>query len=139
MKMPVRSIGLAALTALWVSGAALAQARPDQGQREYMANCAVCHGVSGNGAGYYEGLLTRKPTDLTVLARTNGGVFPYQRVYEVIDGRRDVAAHGPRDMPIWGNDYGAKGTDPFGMIDPEVFVRGRIVALTDYLFRIQAK
>lgn len=139
MKIPVRWIGLAMLTALPMSGAALAQARTDPGQREYLANCAVCHGTSGNGAGFYEGLLTRKPSDLTVLARANGGVFPYQRVYEVIDGRRDVAAHGPRDMPIWGNDYGAKGTDPFGMIDPEVIVRARIVSLTDYLFRIQAK
>jgi mono/diheme cytochrome c family protein len=120
-------------------GIAAAQERSDQGRREYMANCAVCHGASGNGAGYYEGFLTRKPVDLTVLARNNGGVFPFQRVYEVIDGRRELAGHGQRDMPIWGNDYGAKGTDPFGMTDPEVFVRARIMALTEYVYRIQAK
>lgn len=141
MKAIVRRFGAAAVLAVCASGA-LAQARVDLGQNEYMTNCAVCHGTSGNGAGFYEGMLTRKPTDLTILAKTNGGVFPAQRVYDVIDGRKDVPAHGPRDMPIWGADYSAKGLnfyDPFGAVDREAFARSRILALTDYLNRIQVK
>lgn len=136
-----RRIGVATVLALCASGA-LAQAQVDLGQREYMANCAVCHGTSGNGAGFYDGMLTRKPTNLTILAKTNGGVFPSQRVYDVIDGRKDVPAHGPRDMPIWGSDYSVKGQgvyDAFGAVDPEAFARLRILALVDYLNRIQVK
>jgi len=143
--MRTRTVGLAAvaLMALATSGAVLAQAKADVdfGKREYMSNCAVCHGTSGKGDGYYEGLLKQKPNDLTILAKANGGVFPAQRIYEVIDGRRAVAAHGPRDMPIWGADYYAQGApfDSMGFYDPETYVRVRIVALSDYLARIQVK
>jgi hypothetical protein len=101
----------------------------------------VCHGTAGNGAGYYEGLLKQKPTDLTLLAKRNGGIFPYQSVYEVIDGRRQVAAHGSRDMPVWGDDYYAKGAtyETTGVFNPETYVRARILSLVDYLYRIQAQ
>ncbi|MCU0803985.1 MAG: hypothetical protein MUF79_02700 [Burkholderiales bacterium] len=132
-----------AVASLVGSGAALAQAKGDVdfGKREYMSNCAVCHGASGKGDGFYEGLLKQKPTDLTILAKTNGGVFPAQRIYEVIDGRRMVPAHGTRDMPIWGADYYAQGApfDTAGMYDPESYVRVRILALSDYLARMQVK
>ena len=30
------------------------------------------------------------PTDLTVLAKNNNGVFPYDMVYQVIDGRNST-------------------------------------------------
>jgi mono/diheme cytochrome c family protein len=123
------------------TGTALAQADVDFGKREYMANCAVCHGTAGNGAGYYEGFLKQKPTDLRLLAKRNGGVFPYQSVYEVIDGRRQVAAHGSRDMPVWGDDYYAKGAtyETTGVFNPETYVRVRIISLVDYLYRIQVQ
>jgi mono/diheme cytochrome c family protein len=135
-------LGLAASTLL-VSPFVLGQTRPDVdfGKSEYMSNCAVCHGVTGKGDGFYEGLLRAKPTDLTTLAKANGGVFPTQRVYETIDGRRMVPAHGTRDMPIWGTDYYAKGApfDSAGGYDPEAYVRVRVMALVDYVARMQAK
>jgi hypothetical protein len=31
----------------------------------------------------------------------NGGVFPAERVRQVVDGT-GIAAHGDRDMPVWG-------------------------------------
>lgn len=131
------------LVVLGVSGPALARAADDFGRREYMSKCAICHGVSAKGDGrlYLTGFLAKKPTDLTTLASANGGVFPFQRMYEVIDGRQTIAAHGPRDMPVWGTDYYAEGApyDTLGVFDPEVYVRARIVALTEYLARIQAK
>lgn len=112
----------------------------DVGKREYDANCAVCHGATGRGDGPYAGLPFSVP-DITQLARRNNGVFPFQRVYEMIDGTQLVKAHGTRDMPIWGTDYRARA-DEYYMDVPynaEVFVRSRILALTEYVYRLQAK
>lgn len=44
-------------------------------------------------------------------------------------------------MPIWGQDYKVKAGEYYmeTPYDPEVFVRTRILALVDYLNRLQAK
>ena len=58
--------------------------------------------------------LIKPPADLTRLAEDNNGVFPFARVYDVIDGRFEVATHGTRDMPVWGEVYrrrSAQGQD----------------------------
>jgi len=133
----------AALVASCACGPAVGQAaNKDFGRREYMSNCAVCHGVDGQGKGplYATGFLAREPTDLTRLASANRGVFPFERLYQVIDGRQAVAAHGPRDMPVWGDEYYEEGTSPDvrGVVNPEAYVRARILALIDYLARMQA-
>jgi mono/diheme cytochrome c family protein len=143
----MRSSNLTALVAaamlLGTSGLALAQAKPkyDLGKREYDANCANCHGAMGKGDGPYKPWLTKSATDLTKLTKTNAGVFPYQTVYDTIDGRLEVKAHGPRDMPIWGADYLAKSAGDYMDVPyiPEVYVRARIMALTEYIFRLQEK
>ena len=80
----------------------------DSGKREYMDRCAVCHGQSGKGDGGMIDILRTAPTDLTTLSRNNGGVFPFEHVYAVIDGRQAVKGHGSRDMPIWGKAYSAE-------------------------------
>jgi hypothetical protein len=118
-----------------------APAKFDLGKSEYDSKCAVCHGVLGKGDGPYVGLVAGKITDLTSLSRRNSGVFPFQRVQEVIDGRQTFKAHGPREMPIWGLDYLAKSAQSYKDVpyDPEVFVRTRILALTEYIYRLQAK
>ena len=125
---------------LSASGVVSAQARIDFGEREYRSNCAICHGLTGKGDGhlYAVGFLAIKPADLTTLAKANGGVFPFQRVYESIDGRQVAAAHGTADMPIWGTAYRAEGT-PMGLYNPEAYVQARILSLTEYLARIQEK
>ena len=46
--------------------------------------------------------LKSRVADLTVLAETSNGVFPFDRVYQIIDGRQEVKVHGPRDMPVSG-------------------------------------
>jgi hypothetical protein len=45
------------------------------------------------------------------------------------------------DMPIWGADYLLKYAADYADVpyDPEAYVRTRIVALVDYLNRIQVK
>ena len=87
MQTPGIGATLLAAALIATSGTVLAQQRRvDQGKLEYESNCANCHGVKGKGDGPVSNLLSKKPTDLTTLAKTNGGVFPINRVYEVIDG-----------------------------------------------------
>jgi mono/diheme cytochrome c family protein len=135
--------GAMVLAACCASAPVLAQANKDPGQREYVSNCAVCHGVDGHGKGplYATGFLVREPTDLTGLASANGGVFPFDRIYEVIDGRQAVAAHGPRDMPVWGDEYTEEGRlpDGRGVVHREQYVRARLLVLMDYLARMQER
>lgn len=139
MKKTTLAIGLAAL-ALPV-GTALSADALDLGKLEYEANCQVCHAANGKGGGSYAELLKTKVPDLTTLAKANNGVFPTMRVYEVIDGRKAVKAHGTREMPIWGRAYATKAAGYYVDVpyDQEAFVRGRILALIDYLNRMQAK
>jgi len=125
-----------------VSALAMAQAQKpyDAGKGEYMANCSSCHGETGKGGGPYVELLKKAPPDLTTLAKRNGGVFPINRVYEVIDGREVIKWHGTRDMPVWGADYIASASNQMDVYFlPEVSARMRILLLIDYLYRIQQK
>jgi mono/diheme cytochrome c family protein len=140
--LPAAVLGLAATLC---SVSVFAQAKTDFGKREYEFNCAGCHGPTGGGDGPYVRYLTVKVPALTTLAKKNNGVFPVERVYQIIDGRQEVKAHGPRNMPVWGADYlvQAGAASPAGNMDvasdPEVFVRSRIKALVDYLNRLQVK
>jgi mono/diheme cytochrome c family protein len=117
--------------------------RVDPGEIEFLSSCAPCHGAEGKGNGPMSAALKATPPDLTVLAKNNGGVFPFSNVYEVIDGRKVVAAHGTREMPAWGRVRSNllypsdKFIDP--SYDPEVIVRTRILAVIDYLNHIQEK
>lgn len=115
----------------------------DIGKVEYENNCAVCHGMTGMGNGPYAGIINTRIPDITMLQKNNNGVFPYDQVYEVIDGRKGLEAHGTRDMPIWGNEYNAKAAgyyaDYIRDYNAEGFVRGRIIALIGYIYSLQAK
>ena len=134
--------GILGVAAFCMSASAVAQApKYDWGKREYMSNCASCHGDKGKGNGPYTELLKKAPPDLTTLAKRNGGVFPINHVYQVIDGREVVSWHGPRDMPVWGADYIASAGEQTAEFyySPEVTARTRILLLVDYLYRIQEK
>jgi mono/diheme cytochrome c family protein len=113
----------------------------DLGKREYDNNCAVCHGVTGKGDGPYAGIIDTRVPDITMLQKNGNGVFPYDRVYQVIDGRIDTKAHGSRDMPIWGNEYNSSAVEYFSdylkPYNAEGFVRGRILALVSYIYSLQ--
>jgi mono/diheme cytochrome c family protein len=66
--------------------------------------CAACHGRDGRGAGPVAAALATRPADLTAIARRNGGTFPRERVEAFVasDGGAPIAAHGTKDMPVWG-------------------------------------
>lgn len=119
------------------------------GSDEYRTSCLSCHGVGGRGNGPLAEFLTVKPTDLTTLAQNNGGqypnlkagAFPFLRVYQVIDGRADVAVHGDRAMPVWGSRYlmeqpAPQAVGPYAGTYEKV-VRGRILELVYYIQSIQ--
>ncbi len=135
-------MGVAMLGAALVAAPALgyAQQPVDIGKREYVNSCAVCHGDNGKGDGPLGGFLNKAPTDLTTIQKNNMGVFPFDRVYEVIDGRQAAAFHGTRDMPVWGKWYSIEGEgDFYGLSNVESSVRGRTIALIGYIYTLQAK
>ncbi len=75
-----------------------------QGKYEFQTHCATCHGLQGTGNGPMADALKTKPSNLTQLSKNNSGVFPYERVFSVIEGRVTAEAHG-REMPVWGERY----------------------------------
>ncbi len=111
------------------------------GSREYRDHCASCHGMTARGDGPYASVLERTMPDLTLLSRKNNGVFPFERVIRIIDGREEVQAHGPREMPLWGQRYRMESLEQYaplyGSYNVEDMVRGRILSLTFYLYTLQ--
>lgn len=118
---------------------ASAQGRADLGQREYEDHCAVCHGRDAKGKGPYNDPLKTDAPELTTLARRNGGVFPVARTFDTIEGAGP--GHGTRDMPVWGQAYKLRAGEHYVDLpyNPEAFVSGRILALIEYLNRLQVK
>jgi mono/diheme cytochrome c family protein len=72
---------------------------------DFRRYCAQCHGMDGTGDGPVAPALKKKPANLTLLSKNNGGVFPEQEVRDFIDGTKTSAAHGTRAMPIWGDAF----------------------------------
>jgi mono/diheme cytochrome c family protein len=144
MRLFVCAISIAASSVVAVTGVAHAQGT-EIGKYEYLNSCASCHGVTGKGDGPVVKSLIKPPANLTRLSDTNGGVFPFARVYDVIDGRLEVATHGTRDMPVWGDIYKRGSAQPQSGTLPylsskevvESIVRVRILALIDYIFTLQ--
>lgn len=144
MKNSLLRATLFGVAATLASGLILAEPTFDPGKREYDSKCASCHGLTGKGDGPMKSYLTVTPADITTIAKRNNGVLPVTRLNAVVDGRMEMNSHGSRDMPVWGLDYSAQaGANwPVHMdvpFNPEYFVRSRIMALVDYIARLQEK
>ncbi len=72
------------------------------GAELFAQHCVSCHGATGAGDGPVASELATPPADLRGIAARHGGSFPEAVVLAVVDGRREVAVHGPREMPVWG-------------------------------------
>lgn len=107
------------------------------GEGEYLNSCVACHGEQGKGDGPLADELRTRPADLTRLAQSNGGVFPYWKVFAVIDGRAEIAGHGTREMPIWGRAFLADDARTYGPIGGEAVTQERIHALADHIATLQ--
>jgi mono/diheme cytochrome c family protein len=104
------------------------------GSSVFKTYCASCHGESGRGNGAVAIFLRRRPADLTQIATRNKGTFPAERVYQMIDGRQAVKAHGESQMPVWGDAFAKSTTD-----SDERAIKAKIEALVEYLESIQER
>lgn len=142
--MAKSSISRAVFAAVACLAAQAATAQdPDPGRLEFENQCSVCHGPDGKGNGPLADVLKVRPTDLSVLQKNNGGILPFQQVYEIVDGRKFVGAHGAREMPIWNKRLADQAIFFLGpnatrkQID--AFVAERIRALIGYIGKLQQK
>lgn len=98
------------------------------GAAMYQSYCVSCHGLDATGNGPAAKALTKAPADLTRISARNNGQFPEVRVKRYIEGADEIAAHGSRDMPIWGS--------LFRSMEPDL-VPLRVQALADFLKSVQ--
>jgi len=91
--------------------------QPVSGPATFDVHCAPCHGPLGEGDGPDAESRHLAVPNLRTLSRRNGGVFPTAAVASYIDGSVMPAAHGDRNMPVWGPVFDAtsrliEGADP---------------------------
>src|SRR5262245_16335858 len=104
-----------------------------QGSDSFEAYCAVCHGKTGKGDGPAAPAMKTPVADLTMIAKKNGGKFSAVKVKEMINGAdREMAAHGSKDMPIWGPVFRSFQGDPN-------IAELRVSNLVSYIESIQSK
>jgi mono/diheme cytochrome c family protein len=104
------------------------------GKDNFQEYCAVCHGADAKGKGPAAPALKTPPADLTTIAKRRNGTFPFVEVSHIIDGTQERAAHGNREMPIWGSVFRGTGASP----DDKTPMM-RIQNLVDYLKSLQVK
>lgn len=107
-----------------------------QGRTFYLRYCASCHGENGNGRGPMASSLKQQPADLRMLGEKYGNPLRVKELAKFIDGREYVAAHGSREMPVWGERFydiwSAQGSKAGNLQD-------RIRKIVLYLRTIQIK
>jgi mono/diheme cytochrome c family protein len=106
-------------------------AEDDLGARLFFNHCAACHGDDAEGTGPVAAAMRVTVPNLRSIAMRNGGTFPAEAVAAYIDGRETPAAHGDRQMPVWGDVFSApSGTS-------QRTLRRRIAALVDFIEEVQ--
>ena len=116
-----------------IKRAPAAQTSPASGHDMYVSYCAACHGKDGKGDGPAAPALKVAPADLTALAQKNSGKYPVMKVTSVLNGQANLAAHGNKEMPVWGPIFWRMSGGH------EAEVQQRIGNLNRYIESIQAK
>jgi mono/diheme cytochrome c family protein len=118
------------------TGAAVAQTveTTESGDSLYRTYCSSCHGQEGRGDGPVAQFLKVPPANLTQIAKRNNGVFPSERVHQIIDGRQVPKTHGGSQMPIWGDAFSKSAT-----ASDAAAVTAKIKALVEHLASKQEK
>ena len=104
------------------------------GAEIYRTYCVSCHGAAARGDGPLSAAMTKKPANLTEIAKRNGGLFPSDLVFRTIDGRNKVRGHGGPDMPEWAEAF-SKSRDA----GDDERVKAVIQSLVDYLESLQLR
>jgi mono/diheme cytochrome c family protein len=133
---------VSAAIAIAVAGSAVSAEEPsghdpvlaELGAPIFARYCTSCHGPDGRGDGPTAEVLRTRPADLTGIAKRRGGQFPTSEIAKFIDGRFEFPAHGSREMPVWGERFGA---DVPESDVGESIARGNIASLVEYLKSIQ--
>jgi len=106
---------------------------PASGHDMFMSYCASCHGKDAKGNGPAASALKVAPMDLTALAKKNGGKYPAMKVTAVLSGQTDLAAHGNKEMPVWGAVFWRMSGGHEGE------VQQRVANLNRYIESLQVK
>jgi mono/diheme cytochrome c family protein len=101
------------------------------GSSTFRSYCAQCHGIGGRGNGPAAKALKVAPADLTQISKRHEGQFPAADVRASIAGDHAMAAHGTRDMPMWG--------PVFRSVENASVTELRLVNLVKYLEQLQEK
>ena len=111
------------------------QTSPASGKEMFAAYCAPCHGADGKGNGPAAGSMKVPPTDLTQMAKKNGGKFPANSLASTLKfgSGPGAGAHGSADMPVWGPLF--QSLDKFH----DTAVQQRVANLVNYVESIQGK
>jgi mono/diheme cytochrome c family protein len=103
------------------------------GKEDYRHYCASCHGLDGTGR---QASIGAELPDLTQLRRRNRGKFPFEEVYEVVDGHSQSLWHRRRaDMPYWGEVFREEEKNTAS----KAKVEARIAAIVEYIRSLQQK
>lgn len=107
--------------------------------QDYQNYCADCHGLGGKGDGPSRLTIPMNPppTDLTQMAKKNGGQFPFDEVVASVDGRKNIPSHARLQMPFWGTTLQKPGKE----FTPEsnADVKKRIESMARYVEHLQQK
>jgi mono/diheme cytochrome c family protein len=111
----------------------ITNAPSNSGKEMFNSYCAVCHGTAAKGDGPAATAMKTPPTDLTALAKKNGGKYPSAHVASVIRGQGTLPSHGSQDMPVWGPLFSSISQGH------EAQVQQRTANLVAYIETLQAK
>jgi mono/diheme cytochrome c family protein len=119
--------------ALFAAAASAQSADLPGGPTLFRNHCAACHGEDGRGGGPAAPVMRVPVPNLRTLAARNGGTFPADAVTAHIDGRQMQAAHGDRQMPVWGDVFRTGE----GLATADRAARERVAAVVKFLEVIQ--
>jgi mono/diheme cytochrome c family protein len=125
-----------ALTVVALAGFACRETpRAELGKGLYTEYCAPCHGAVAK-AGSAPSARVGDAPDLTRLAERPGGPVSRDELATYIDGRREIAQHGTREMPVWGTRLYEDYPQTSGT---EAVREGTVSLILDYLQTIQVE
>jgi len=112
MKRKAIAIGTLVFSLVLVMGSVISaqnktagsQTYVERGRKLFLQYCATCHGETAKGEGPVAAALKVGPPDLTAIQQP-GEKFPTYKVQTKIDGEKEVTAHGPSKMPVWGTVF----------------------------------